>query len=79
MIGGISLFVGIFGLYKFLLPGYWEYALQRPGLYAALPFTSISVNVSDPNISMVINVAMIVVGLCILLNVKNRSGEMILL
>lgn len=79
MIGGISLFVGIFGLYKFLLPGYWEYALQRPGLYAELPFTSISVNVSDPNISMAINVAMIVVGLCLLTKIKKGYGEMILL
>ena len=63
MIGGMSLFIGIFGLYKLLLPGYWEYTLQRSGLYAELPFTSIAVNVNDPTVSMAINTAMIVVGL----------------
>ena len=63
MIGEISLFVGIFGLYKWLVPGYLE-----TGLYIVLPFISIPVNI-----------AIIVVGLCLLTKVKKGSGEMILL
>ncbi len=63
MIGGISLFVGIFGLYKWLVPGYFE-----SGLYVVHPFISIPVNI-----------VIIVVGLCLLAKVKKGSGEMILL
>jgi hypothetical protein len=63
MIAGISLFVGISGLYKWLVPGFLE-----SGLYIVPPIISIPVNV-----------AIIVVGLCLLAKNKKESEEMILL